>query len=633
MANIDGDSGNNTLTGTNSADVINGFGGNDEIFGLGGNDTLNGGTGSDTIYGGSGNDTLNGEGGNDFLDGGSGTNTLTGGANMDTFAISYRGSQYTTITDFVDGADKIDVSGWNISTIDQLLPYMTEVAGDVYITTEWANFNSNDNETLRINNIDLSDLTAADFIFRTATDSLTISVTTSGDSDLFGGAGNDIITGTGGRETVNAGAGDDVINVGIDTNFIRSGTGNDTIEIEFRASQYTTIADFDSGNDVIDLSSWGIHSFDQMLPYLTEVAGDVYFITEWANFNSADNETLRINNTTISQLSASDFIFNTSTSPLTINITTSGDSDVFSGAGNDNITGGGGRETVNAGAGDDTINMGIDTNFIRSGTGNDTIEIEFRGSQYTTIADFDDGTDIIDLSSWGIHSFDQMLPYLTEVAGDVYFTTEWANFNSADNEILRINDITIGELSAADFVFRTSTVPLTINITTSGDSDVFGGAGNDDITGGGGRETVNAGAGDDTINMGVDTNFIRTGSGSDTVEISFRGTQYTRIADFDSGNDVIDLSDWGISSFDQMLPYLTETGGDVYFITEWANFNSADNETLRINDITIGELSAADFVFRTSTARSPSISRLVVTATFLAARVMTTLPAPADAKR
>ena len=53
-----GTSRNNTLRGTEGADIINGGGGNDKIYGLGGNDTLNGGTGKDKLYGGAGQDTF-----------------------------------------------------------------------------------------------------------------------------------------------------------------------------------------------------------------------------------------------------------------------------------------------------------------------------------------------------------------------------------------------------------------------------------------------------------------------------------------------------------------------------------------------------------------------------------------------
>jgi Ca2+-binding RTX toxin-like protein len=56
MAIINGDGGNNALTGTTTDDEINGLAGDDLLFGLTGNDTLDGGLGADIMFGGLGND-------------------------------------------------------------------------------------------------------------------------------------------------------------------------------------------------------------------------------------------------------------------------------------------------------------------------------------------------------------------------------------------------------------------------------------------------------------------------------------------------------------------------------------------------------------------------------------------------
>jgi Ca2+-binding RTX toxin-like protein len=101
---ITGTNGNDTLNGTNSADVICGLGGNDTIDGGNGNDTIyagdgndgvGGGNGADTIYGQAGDDTNNGEtllgsllhlfdNGNDTIDGGPGNDDLDGQNGNDT---------------------------------------------------------------------------------------------------------------------------------------------------------------------------------------------------------------------------------------------------------------------------------------------------------------------------------------------------------------------------------------------------------------------------------------------------------------------------------------------------------------------------------------------------------------------
>ena len=73
---INGNEGNNRLTGTSRNDVINGNGGNDKLSGGSGDDTLNGGAGKDELNGGSGDDILDGGSGSDELEGGLGNDRL-----------------------------------------------------------------------------------------------------------------------------------------------------------------------------------------------------------------------------------------------------------------------------------------------------------------------------------------------------------------------------------------------------------------------------------------------------------------------------------------------------------------------------------------------------------------------------
>ncbi len=101
LANVE----NLTLTGGNA---INGTGNGlaNILIGNSANNTLNGGPGTDTLNGGDGNDTLIG---------GPRADLLTGGAGADTFlylaAVFHSNpANRDTITDFVSGTDKIDVS-------------------------------------------------------------------------------------------------------------------------------------------------------------------------------------------------------------------------------------------------------------------------------------------------------------------------------------------------------------------------------------------------------------------------------------------------------------------------------------------------------------------------------------------
>jgi Ca2+-binding RTX toxin-like protein len=109
MAIINGTAAKDSLNGTELHDAIYGRGGDDSLFGNGGRDVLNGGIGNDTLDGGLGNDALRGGAGRDILKGGAGSDTLTGGGGADQFLFTTL-EKGDTITDFMTGVDKVDVS-------------------------------------------------------------------------------------------------------------------------------------------------------------------------------------------------------------------------------------------------------------------------------------------------------------------------------------------------------------------------------------------------------------------------------------------------------------------------------------------------------------------------------------------
>lgn len=111
---INGLAGADVLLGGNGNDTLNGGADNDSLSGEAGTDTLLGGAGDDLIDGGAGTDTLSGQAGADTLVGGQGKDTLTGGSESDTFRFNagdttILSTSYDTITDFVTGADRIDL--------------------------------------------------------------------------------------------------------------------------------------------------------------------------------------------------------------------------------------------------------------------------------------------------------------------------------------------------------------------------------------------------------------------------------------------------------------------------------------------------------------------------------------------
>ena len=113
---LNGGNGNDWLEGGNGNDSLSGDGGNDTLIGGYGSDALNGGLGNDVLIGLDGNDTISGGDGNDTLNGGTGENLLTGGAGADIFVFGPTNQGLvSTVTDFVSGQDKIDLSGFSLA--------------------------------------------------------------------------------------------------------------------------------------------------------------------------------------------------------------------------------------------------------------------------------------------------------------------------------------------------------------------------------------------------------------------------------------------------------------------------------------------------------------------------------------
>ena len=116
---VEGDGSDNVLSAysytsngstTECSSILSGFDGNDTLTGLKGDDYLDGGAGNHVMSGGGGNDTLYG---------GAGVDVMTGGTGNDVFVVKFIAESTAaapdTITDFVAGSDKIDLSAIDIN--------------------------------------------------------------------------------------------------------------------------------------------------------------------------------------------------------------------------------------------------------------------------------------------------------------------------------------------------------------------------------------------------------------------------------------------------------------------------------------------------------------------------------------
>lgn len=259
--------GDDTLTGTDQADVLrggtgddslSGAGGNDWLEGDNGNDVLNGDGGNDRLHGGNGNDVLNGGEGNDILVGNAGDDMLTGGMGADQFVIGGRieGTRLVldvglkTITDFELGTDKLALAD-NIR--DVLLSQAISDDNDIALgwnrDEEIATVTVNGVDLLKFLGVDSTDARDAlrkyvEGVFSTSIEmigdpSSPFSVKGTGagntmtgtmaDEWFYGFGGNDIINGGAGNDGLSGGSGNDSLIGGLGNDGLLGGGGNDTL--------------------------------------------------------------------------------------------------------------------------------------------------------------------------------------------------------------------------------------------------------------------------------------------------------------------------------------------------------------------------------------------------------------------
>jgi Ca2+-binding RTX toxin-like protein len=239
-------------------DIMFGGAGNDQLQGMSGNDTLSGGAGNDLLQGMSGNDTLSGDAGNDLLQGMSGDDELSGGAGND----NLEGGTGSDIYHFGLG-DGQDVITEDYDSNQDVLVLGSDLTPD-NVTVRWTKLGEmtltladGSRVTVRDQAEPWSDRLGVDkvrFANGTTWDRATLATralaATSGDDAIVGGYASD---------TLNGGKGQDYFQNlgGYDTYQFGMGDGQDVIEnskgrIVFKAGiGQNDVAFTRDGNDLI----------------------------------------------------------------------------------------------------------------------------------------------------------------------------------------------------------------------------------------------------------------------------------------------------------------------------------------------------------------------------------------------
>ncbi|MGM4963072.1 calcium-binding protein [Tardiphaga sp. 1201_B9_N1_1] len=571
---VAGGAGNDILLGGAGVDNLGGGGGNDIVYAGTGNDTVTGDAGADTLYGESGDDQLNGGADNDTLNGNLGNDTLTGGAGADVLIGGIGNDSY--VFNRGDGQDTVRASVDRLSGENETLVLGGGItAADVQYSLNGTdlvlNFVATPSDQITIkdflgagilNSIVIGSVTvtAAQILdglsgATAGVDNVVPSPVTNNTSLVYGGRGNDTLTGSDQGNTYVFFKGDGQDRVNSPRPFFKSGTDdlvlNGYTPAEVILSRAGTggvdlrIA-FTSGTDRIDVTEQFGNGFNGL---------DSIRFEDGTVWSSADLKTRvmsqagSVGNDTIAGLEDTDDV-------------------VIGGAGNDTLNGSSGndRYIFNTGDGQDVISDSAGTtDWLEFGAG-------IRPANVVVTRSATDANDaILTLSATDIVTLKGVFAGADGGVDGVVF---------ADGTVWRKTDLANKALAA-----KATSGGDTI-VGTFLDDILSGGLGNDILTGGAGSDSYifNRGDGQETIvELATDgADKLKLGTGITTSQVSLRkgsvdatdlvvdigaGETVTikgQLAEGTNGIEAIQFVDgtmWGRVDIDQKIMVLSQTTG------------------------------------------------------------------------
>ena len=365
-----------------------------------------------------------------------------------------------------------------------------------------------------------------------------------GADHIHGGEGSDLIFGGAGGDHLFGDEGDDFIIGGKGDDSLTLGSGADVI-IHHAGDGADTVTDFNIYQDVLVMDGQLIDPANPGTGITVTQVGDDVVIT-----GALPGDSITFLGVDLAAWIAANTttVDGTSGSNVIDLAYTDADGDVIDDSGQ-MIFGYESNDTIYAGAGDDTISGGDGTDKMHGSLGAD----HFDGG---------DGNDFViyDTSTAGI-TIDMLNSANStgEAAGDTYESVEKLQGSSFDDIIF-----------LADGVYG------------------WGLDGNDTIHDGGARESLYGGNGQDVFVFGA-------GDG-----------ERDQINDFTRGDDLIDLSAWGVSDFSQ-LTITTQTTNDPNEVHVTITFGGESIRLFKFDASEVANLSAADFVLAAAPATAPDL--------------------------
>jgi serralysin len=546
-----GGSGNDTLIGNQTSNLLEGGGGNDTIEGNEGNDFLVGDAGNDTLYGSFGDDIMDGGAG------GSDTVSYGDAAGSVTVSLALEGDYQYTIG---AGSDAL----FNFENL----------TGSAYNDTLSGDANAN-----ILSGLD-------------------------GNDAIIGAAGNDTLSGAAGNDTLSGGPGDDMLNGGVGNDAMDGGAaGSDTASYADATSAVTvTLARQGIAQNTVGAGS-------DTLTNIENLSGSAFNDTLGGDANAnilsglAGNDILNggAGNDTLTGLTGNDTLnrgagndsmdggaagsdtasYADAAGAVTVslvrqgaaqntigagtdtlanfeNLTGSAFNDTLTGDGNANILSGlAGNDALNGGAGNDTLTGAAGNDTLIGGLGNDVMDGGPAGSDTASYADAAAAVSVSPARQGSAQN---------TLGGGTDTLTNFENLTGSAR-----NDTLAGDGNA--------------NI-------VNGLAGNDVLTGNGGNDTLMGAAGNDTLygNAGADSFVFDAAFGRDTI---------TDFAATGAGHDMINFSTSMFASYAAVRSHMAQVGPNVVITHDGSN-------AITLKGVKLASLSAADFSFHASAPGLPA---------------------------
>jgi serralysin len=453
---------------------------------------------------------------------------------------------------------------------------------------------------------------------------------TSAAESLNGTAGDDFLTGKAGNDTISGGVGDDILSDGSGADLLTGGAGADRF-IMTADGTADTISDFDTKQDMLDLSGWPlVRSIPETAFQLTSTGAVLTLGDENLTLKSADGKPITYEDLLPQITLGTSYIPQnmvlpdepdspvTPANPVALNLVGTagtdrlegdsasdliqglaandtiygmgGDDTIKGDAGNDDLYGNGGSDVIEGGAGVDQIWGGIGWDTMRGDGGDDLI---YGGDGYDVIGG-GDGGDVITGNNGADRLFGD--------DGDDKLTGGLnSDYLSGGND----NDTLLGSAGSDELFGGNGKDKLYGNAGAdklqgeSGDDLLAGGINNDTLDGGDGNDRLQGDNGSDLLAGGAGNDLLKGNAGHDTLDGGYGddilsggigadqfhfGSGEDRIVDFQNEIDtlVLDAMLWGggARSLSQLAEYasLNDDG--------FVSFDFGNGNTLELLNVT-----------------------------------------------